>query len=1185
MTVVPTAGGYYVQMGNGVTWSNSGVANLSGYIYTGIATGDTETIVNQAGASFNLLNDAAGTNVYQTNGTFTNAGTLAKTGGTGTSHIYAAVTNTGTISATSGTLELDGGATLSGAIGSTTGGSVRLASTGTSSGTLTILDNSASVSFAVAASATLTNSGTVLDAGVFTVGTAGTTGSLTNAAGAVFNLTSNDASWSGNATVANAGTIAKTGGTGLSTISLAITNTGLIDAAVGTLRLNNTVNGASGTIRVDGGATLEITGVAASVGAKQTIAFNGAGATLKLDKPITFTLPLSGFGIGNQIDLVGQSVTSAVINGATLTVTPSVGSPLTYVSSASLTGDLVGLTSDGAGGTFVGLYRGAVAGAHTPEPLAFGSVHVGAAAIQAVGISNTAVADGYSEALDASLSTASTGFTVAGTLTGLGAGKSDSSTLKVTLKTATAGAVSGTATLALSSDGTGIDGRGITALASQTVNVTGAVYAFAQPSVPSPVVNLGVARVGGAALTGSASVVNTSVAPGYQESLIYAAGSTPASLSVSNGGGTIVAGGTASLGITLGTALAGDFTGTQVPVAMTSTGTGTSGLANTALTAGTLTANGKIYAPAVGQTSAGSIDLGVWHVGDSATAKTLGITNAATGALTDLLTAGTATLGGSYTGAVTETIAAGGIAPGGSGSVSFGLSTATAGLQTGTVTLGFGSHDADLTDIAAAGVPVTVTGAVDNYAISTPISVSGPALTGSGTSYVLNLGTVQIPGTAGVTNTVTANFGVQNSAAVLADLLSGGWTISGANVASFTNTGFVNFSGLGAGQSETAQSVGLSATSASIAGPYKETLVLTPTGSNASGYSGVLASETITVTGTLVSLTGQTITLTKAPDIATGGAGNDVFSAAGSTLNSRDQLDGAGGVNTLVLTGAGMYDLGAPKVLANIQVVTATEGQITGGGLADTTQTVYLRDGLDVTVNVAAGTPAAGNTQPESITIYGGTGNDIINLSTGKDTVVIGGTGEVVNGGSGTSLVQATAALSTAKVVGAGSGSLATTLELTTGGTATLNAATNNVTVKLDAATNLTLNSMQFITAIGQVAGNTLTAGASGQILGGTAGGDTLIGYTGFGTIFKGTSAGLSGDTIQNWGGTDSVDLTDMAFASLKALTYTAGTGNGVLTVKDGTHTDKLTFTGTFALHNFTAVSDGGTGTLINWHV
>ena len=37
--------------------------------------------------------------------------------------------------------------------------------------------------------------------------------------------------------------------------------------------------------------------------------------------------------------------------------------------------------------------------------------------------------------------------------------------------------------------------------------------------------------------------------------------------------------------------------------------------------------------------------------------------------------------------------------------------------------------------------------------------------------------------------------------------------------------------------------------------------------------------------------------------------------------------------------------------------------------------------------------------------------------------------------------------------------------------------------------------------------------------------------------------------------------------------------------VKDGTHTDKLTFTGTFALHNFTAVSDGGTGTLINWHV
>ena len=87
-----------------------------------------------------------------------------------------------------------------------------------------------------------------------------------------------------------------------------------------------------------------------------------------------------------------------------------------------------------------------------------------------------------------------------------------------------------------------------------------------------------------------------------------------------------------------------------------------------------------------------------------------------------------------------------------------------------------------------------------------------------------------------------AKIGVVNSATGPADLLSGSFSlpVTGA----FTFNGFNGFSGLGAGQDETAQSITVATSSAGL---FTQTVTLQPTGSNASGYSGTLAPVTLTV--------------------------------------------------------------------------------------------------------------------------------------------------------------------------------------------------------------------------------------------------------------------------------------------------------------------------------------------------
>src|ERR1700681_2838783 len=110
---------------------------------------------------------------------------------------------------------------------------------------------------------------------------------------------------------------------------------------------------------------------------------------------------------------------------------------------------------------------------------------------------------------------------------------------------------------------------------------------------------------------------------------------------------------------------------------------------------------------------------------------------------------------------------------------------------------------------------------LDNYAQAAFEKISGGGtLTPNGNAYSLDLGTF----TQG-SGPVTVDLGVSNSAVGPADMLGGTFAIVGDSA--FTNGGFAQFSGVGAGQADTAPTVTLD-TGAS--GTFSETITLDPNG-------------------------------------------------------------------------------------------------------------------------------------------------------------------------------------------------------------------------------------------------------------------------------------------------------------------------------------------------------------------
>ncbi len=369
-------------VGTGATWQVKGTVNQgNATLYlddqsSGHWLSGTLSIVSTG--VFNLTDNSAIDYASGVVGAVTNAGLLEKTGGTGVSRIADVVTTTGVIKATSGILDLTGGGVLGGVFSTANGGVIELGggtftlgSSAVSLGgpatiagatvkvlagqTLTIAgggfsggDITGVAAGGVAAGGTVATTGTVsLGGGAASyVGTGATwqvqgtvnqgngtlyladsssgrgmAGTLSIAATGVFDLTDDSAidySSSAIGLVANAGLLEKTGGTGVSRITDAVTSTGVIKATSGTLDLTGggilggTFTTAGGGVIELGGGTFTIASTSVSLGGPATI----AGATVKALSGQTLTIAGGAFSGG---DITGFAAGGGATGGMVAT--------------------------------------------------------------------------------------------------------------------------------------------------------------------------------------------------------------------------------------------------------------------------------------------------------------------------------------------------------------------------------------------------------------------------------------------------------------------------------------------------------------------------------------------------------------------------------------------------------------------------------------------------------------------------------------------------------------------------------------------------------------------------------------------------------------------------------------------------------------------------------------------------
>ena len=691
-------------------------------------------------------------------------------------------------------------------------------------------------------------------------------------------------------------------------------------------------------------------------------------------------------------------------------------------------------------------------------------------------------------------------------------------------------------------------------------------------------INFGDLRVGATA-SQALSFTNSAAAPA--EGLDVAVGALTGAATASGTISLLAAGQTDATDIVVGlnTSTAGQQSG-MVTLALASDGTGTDGDGTTALSSQSVQVGGSVFREAsAGVAAPANVIL---HVGDGggSVAEGLTVTNmAANDGFSEALSG---TVVGS-SGGVTASGTTGNVAAQGSSTgISAAISTAAAGTVAGTVTLDFASDGTGIDGFGPTDIgqqQASVGAIVDNFANAAWEEVSGGgSFSQNGNAFTLNLGTV-----AQSANPLTVDLGVLNNVTGPSDLLSGSFAASASSA--FTLAGLDAFSGLIAGQADTAPSVTFNTGTSGI---FSETITLNSTGSNASGYSRALADETLTITGTVQASTvpivpsGQIATLTTHGDHVTGQAGNDIVLASAGTINVGDKIDGGGGTNALVLRGGGVFDLRLPQTLANIGVIDAQEGQGAFQGAASTLQTVYLRAGTNAVVNVAAD-PTVNSQNPNGpgITIVGNNDSDVINLGPGSDTVTVGSAAETVIGSGGTALIYALAANAGALIDG-GTGS--TSLWIEGAGSATLNAGDSGLSlVRLHDSSQVTLNDQAGLTVVGSHGADTIIAGAGGDTLTGNGGADTYVLNAAGADLIQDAYSNLNGTTVENFSSLDSIDLTNLGFGAKTTVTYAAGNDGGALTVSDSHHSAIIALTGQYIAAGFTATSDAGAGTAVTY--
>ena len=182
--------------------------------------------------------------------------------------------------------------------------------------------------YTLGGAAVLNNTGTTNQLGQITLGDpTGVNARVSNKAGAVFDIIGDFGIGQGNATASfgNAGTLAKLGGVGTSTVAVNLSDTGAITVATGTIELRGAKNSFSGAISgagqllLDGGSQDTISGAATVTTGSFTISDNLTLVTLgkSLDYSGNFALANSAIVELGRFTLTLSGIETFVNNSAT----------------------------------------------------------------------------------------------------------------------------------------------------------------------------------------------------------------------------------------------------------------------------------------------------------------------------------------------------------------------------------------------------------------------------------------------------------------------------------------------------------------------------------------------------------------------------------------------------------------------------------------------------------------------------------------------------------------------------------------------------------------------------------------------------------------------------------------------------------------------------------------------------
>ncbi len=458
-----------------------------------------------------------------------------------------------------------------------------------------------------------------------------------------------------------------------------------------------------------------------------------SGTSLGLSASGSVSELAAGTSNGNSLSLSISPGTAGLASGtATLTLL-SDGAGIDTLASTTLAPETIT-----AAGTLFNL-----ATAAAPVTLNFGQHHAGSAYTQTIVIADTAAKGAYSENLDASFSGTSSNLSASGTIPELAAGSSNSTAMVVTLHSAAGGAVTGSTTINLTSDGSGIDSLGTTALAADTLAVSGTLFNYATASITSKTLNFGIVHVGGT-VDQYITLSNTAVKGSFSESLDASFSGTSSAFKTSGSLSKLAAGSTSNklLEVLLNTGTAGTLSASST-LKLTSDGGGIDSLGTTALSNQNITITGTVnnYATSSIETVAGAgtlsgsgttlaLNLGSVAAGGTL-AETLGVLNSATGPA-DLLS-GSFITGTSAPFSDTGFNSFASIAAGSADStLGISLSDLTAGTYTETIVLDAAGSNTSGYSGTLAPETLVVTGTVTSGAMVKSAATNDIARTGAG---------------------------------------------------------------------------------------------------------------------------------------------------------------------------------------------------------------------------------------------------------------------------------------------------------------------------------------------------------------------------------------------------------------------------------------------------------------------